>query len=170
VPGQPFSKCLPPATAIVAAVTSTADGASRPLTCRRAKRGATEASTGSAARITRTSKIGIVTVVATVARPATAVVLAAPVHCQAMVSCDHIAAPKQRKTARQPPSETRLAVTWRSAASDSGLAAPDRSGKPHRPADAKRASIPPRMMSRVRATERGRSVRSQRRSSANSSP
>ena len=81
-------------------------------------------------------------------------------HCQPIVSCDHMAAPKLRKIATQQPSEVRLARTCAEASSV----------QPHSPAAVSRATIPPRTTSAVRVRERGRSETSAIRSSANSSP
>jgi hypothetical protein len=93
-------------------------------------------------------------------------------HTHALSSCDHWAAPTTRKTALAAAIEARLAVACRflavanSAPSPAGAA----SGKPARPASARRAMIPPRATSRARSTDRGRSSMSAMSSSANSSP
>ena len=81
-------------------------------------------------------------------------------HCQPIVSCDQMAAPKPRKMLRQQASDTRLARTCPAASA----------ANPQSPALASRAAIPPRITSAVRARERGRSSISAIRSPANSSP
>ena len=111
VPGQPFPKCLPPANTIAVAAASTANGLSRPAAWPRASRRETVTITGSAARAASASRAGIAMDSASVAEAATGTVPAAVVHSQPMVSCDHMAAANQRKTARPHPSVTRLAVT-----------------------------------------------------------
>ena len=171
VPGQPFPKCLPPKNTTAVAAMRIADGQRRPAPWRRARRRATTAITGSAARTATASRAGIATDIATVAKAATGALSGAAVHCHPMVSCDHMAAPNQRKTARLQPSVSRLAVTWRRAGPTSDATPGDsRTGTPHRPATASRENAPPRMMSRVRAVERGRSSMSEISSSVNSSP
>jgi hypothetical protein len=81
-------------------------------------------------------------------------------HCQPIVSCDQMAAPKPAKTAVQQPSAVRLARIWENASSV----------HPQSPAAASRATIPPRATSAVRAGDRGRSEISAISSSANSAP
>ncbi len=113
--------------------------------------------TGNAASSARTATTSIA---ADITNVATAAAVSGADHCQPMVSCDHMAPPKPRKTAAQQASEARLART-RGAAPGA---------QPHSPASASRATIPPRITSAIRDRTLGRSAMSQIRSSVNSSP
>jgi hypothetical protein len=94
-------------TTAPAAVSS--NGAARRLAWPRATSAATHHTTGTAAAAARTVKASIaadsMTIATVVARASGAD------HCQPMVSCDQMSAPKPRKTAVQQASDTRLALT-----------------------------------------------------------
>jgi len=137
---------------------NSADGPIRPEDCPRRIRDTALQATGRAAASARTPNASMAADITTVA----AMVAAVPGsdHCQPMMSCDHSAVPKMRKTVTQQASDTRLA-----------RACPDASGPhPHNPALASRATMPPRATSAVRAHDPGRSEISEISSSVNSSP
>ena len=161
VPGHPLPKCLPPTNTTTSPARNSADGPSRPRSWPRAIRAAAARATGSAASSASTARTSIAPDITTVA---TTAAVSGTDHCQPIVSCDHMAPPKPRKTAAQQASEARLARARFPARSVPSGA------KPHRPASVSLATIPPRTTSAVRAGDLGRSARSAISSSVNSAP